>query len=423
MNDSDRDQDTRGVGGSADDGNDLYAAVEAALSDSGSEGAFDRLTGELEKQGKYQELFEVLVMRSRHELGMPLIQIGLATDVPDHLVEPHEEAIAAACRRVGGLFLESGDVGRAWPYLRAVGDTGVVRETIEKIEPGTRRKDVDTIIEIAINEGVYPSRGLETVVHHYGICSAITNFEQFNLTMRPAEQEACARVLMRALYDELLENIRAVVEEYGGAKPGDETLMQLIRSRPDLFEEDAYFIDSSHLWSVVRFCSYLNDPADLELAIELTEYGRRLSSMYQYESEPPFDDYYPDHQRYFEGVLANARGDREAARQAAEHFIAKGRKAIEDHVRHYPARAVLTVLKRMGCLDEAIDLALEFDATEGIGPCQQPSVYELCQLAGDYDRLTRIARERNEPVAFIAGVVQESSTREGAVGSADAGRA
>jgi hypothetical protein len=389
----------------------LEAELECAVADHGPERAFETLARRLEAARRYPELFDVLVMQGRHRLGLPLIQIGPATDTPDELVTPYEDAIAEACRKVGKLFLADGDLGKAWVYLRHVGDTKAMAETLERIEPGTRRKDIDALIEIALHENVHPSRGLEMVVHHYGICSSITNFEQFHAQMKSADRVACARVLLDSLYRELLRNIAAEVERQEGKPAPESSLIDLIRTRPELFEDNAYYVDSSHLWSVVRFAAFLDRTEDLDRALELTEYGRRLSPLYKYESEAPFEDYYEDHAIYFQGIRASIAGDAATASRAAQPFIDKAQRAIEARTPNYPTRAVLNVLVRMGCCREAIDLAVAFDAVEGFGPCRDPGVYELCQMAGEHERLRELARARGDAAAFAAGLIQSPSRR------------
>ena len=269
----------------------IFSEVESALQSGGPGEALEQLSKRLEKDKKYRELFDAMLLAKRLELGLPLVQVGQATDLPEEFVPAFEQGIAEACRHVGELFLKEGDVVQAWQYFRAIGDTDTIRKAIDEIEPATRRKDVDSIVEMAVQEGIHPRRGLEMVVHHYGICSSITNFEQMRHSLRLTDQQSCVGLLVASLYKDLADNLRAEVEEIEGAPVRENGLIELIESRPKLFEEDAYFIDSSHLWSIVGFSVVLDSGPDLDRSIELAEYGSRLSSMYQYESQPPFDDF------------------------------------------------------------------------------------------------------------------------------------
>lgn len=388
----------------------IFSEIESTLRSEGPGQALERLLKTLEEQKKYRELFDAMLLVKRQELGLPLVQVGQASDLADEFVPAFEEAIAGACRHVGELFLQEGDIVQAWQFFRALGDSGAVREAIEGIDPATRRKDVDGIVEMAIHEGIHPRRGLEMVVHHYGICSSITNFEQMRHTLRLDDQQACVGLLVSSLYKELADNLRAEIEEIEGAPVRERGLMELIESRPKLFGEDAYFIDSSHLWSIVGFSDVLDPGPDLDRAIELADYGSRLSSMYQYESQPPFDEFYEDHEVYLRAVRGLEKGDDPAAvSEAGERFVARARRALEEGKTDYPVGQMLTILSRIGRLRDAIEIARGFEKLLGPGRPFRPDVYELCQVAGEFDVLSDHARARNDVVSFAAGVIQRAA--------------
>jgi len=64
---------------------------------------------------------------------------------------------------------------------------------------------------------------------------------------------------------------------------------------------------------------------------------------------------------------------------------------------------LLVRLERYG---EAIEVSLEH--LRDLEPSQLvcPSVYQLCQEAGDYQRLMQLAREKGDLLSFAAGAVQ-----------------
>jgi hypothetical protein len=103
-----------------------------------------------------------------------------------------------------------------------------------------------------------------------------------------------------------------------------------------------------------------------------------------------------------------AAGDRDAA-LAAAHFLAKGKKIIAEKAAGYPMGTILAVLARLDHLQEAIELAREFEMTPGLGKCYSPTIYELCQLAGDYEGLAEWARGRGDLVGFAAGLLQKGA--------------
>ncbi len=387
---------------------DLFSKIESMDSEA-PEKVFATLAEELEKKKQYKDLFELLLMKKRHELQLPLIQVGSATDIPDELVEPYEEAISDACKKVGELFLKRGDLGQAWPYLRAIGSDDQMKEALEKIEPGTRRKDIDTLVEMAIGEGVHPSRGLEFVVHQYGICSSITQFEQVRPSLKPQDQRACIGILVEALYSDLLENVRSEVGAIEKTDPPQLGLLEIIESRPNLFGEEAYFIDSSHLHSIVRFSPDLEPGKSLDLAIELAEYGSRLAPIYQYEAEAPFDDYYKDHAILLRGIRAVSTGNESELIPAQKHFEAKAETALQEKNHDYPAPVLAQILTSLDSFPLAIDLTREFEQNAHLHGQLGPSLPELCQQAGDFKQLQEIGRDQNDPISFVAGFIQAQS--------------
>jgi hypothetical protein len=134
----------------------------------------------------------------------------------------------------------------------------------------------------------------------------------------------------------------------------------------------------------------------LQLAIELCEYGKHLSPQFKYKSDPPFDDVYADHGIYL-GALA---GD------SVETAIAHFRKKVQEHdpiaTGSAPAQVLVALLARLGRYQEAIDVSLEHLSQTTGEQLVCPSVFDLCQYAGDFDRLKRIARERGDLLAFAA---------------------
>lgn len=54
-------------------------------------------------------------------------------------------------------------------------------------------------------------------------------------------------------------------------------MRELVEAHPELFADDAYHIDTSHLSSVCQMALYLPPGEENKLARELCEYGKRLS--------------------------------------------------------------------------------------------------------------------------------------------------
>jgi hypothetical protein len=161
---------------------------------------------------------------------------------------------------------------------------------------------------------------------------------------------------------------------------------ELIAGRDWLFEGMSSYVDSTHLVSILRFAPDLEDPEMLRMALEMAEYGCRLSPMFHFRGDPPFEDVYLDHAVYLKALLGED-GD-----AAVEHFRKKLESAGEA-----AAPVLIDLLVRFGRQQEAIHVSEEYlpDAT-----------LQLCQAARDYATLRRLARQRADRLGFAAGVIQ-----------------
>ena len=65
-------------------------------------------------------------MQKRLELGLPLVSAPGIGDVPKELQQAYQDASVHAAREVGELILADRDIPQAWPYFRAIGDTGPI---------------------------------------------------------------------------------------------------------------------------------------------------------------------------------------------------------------------------------------------------------------------------------------------------------
>jgi hypothetical protein len=65
-----------------------------------------------------------------------------------------------------------------------------------------------------------------------------------------------------------------------------------------------------------------------------------------------------------------------------------------------PAQLIIGLLAKLGRYPEAIAASVEF-LTAG-----DPAVFQMCQDAGDFEQLGKLARERDDVLAFTAAMVQ-----------------
>ena len=128
----------------------------------------------------------------------------------------------------------------------------------------------------------------------------------------------------------------------------------------------------------------VHDPDLLKLAVDLTEYGRRLSPRLLFDGPPPFEKIFDDYGIYLRALLG------EDVSRAIAHFREK--LTPRDDAETDPAGAAQTVvnlLDRAGRLDEAIDVAAEYLAGIPQSALACPGVAQLCLRAGQPERLAR----------------------------------
>lgn len=385
--------------------NDLFSTLGERLREAGPTVAVDELCNTLRQRGDYANLFYALLMRKRLGLGVSPIPTGPAADLPAEVHTAYEDAIREAGREVGKLFLDQGDIPHAWNYFRMLGEPESVVAALEAYQP-PEGEDVQPVIEVAFQQGAHPRRGFDLILERYGICTAITMTGGYEFPHGPEIRAHCIGKLILALYDQLAERLRNEIVRHGDPDPGRlATVDDLLAGRDWLFADDLYHIDTSHLSSVVQMAMQL-PPGSPELtpARQLCRYGQRLSATHHYNNEPPFDQLYRDVEIYLD-VLAGERVD-----EGLAHFRGKIVGPDPDgDVDTFPAEVLVNLLLRLGRQDEALAVAREHLSETGGRQLSCPGVFELCQQAKDYAALAEAARQRDDPVHYLAGLIAAGS--------------
>jgi hypothetical protein len=375
-------------------GDESFDLIEQAVAAGGAVAALHLLARKFLSEKQYPQLFETRLMQKRLELGLPLIQMGAIEDLPEPARSSYEDGVREAAREAGALFLRDGDIPHAWPYFRAVGDRATIAAAIEKTSQPSEQ--MDALIAIALGERVHPRRGLELVIAQHGICRAITYFEQFPSL---EDREECLKLLIRTLHAELLVNLKSAIECQEGATPPVDGIPQLIAGREWLFGEFDAYVDTSHVINVIRFAVDLQDESSIRLALELCEYGAHLSQQFRMRGEAPFDEIYRDHALYLHALLG------EELEAAIEYFRAKILSQEDPMAEVRSAQVLLGLLLRHERYREAVAVSLEHLSNVPAHQRAGPTLYQLCQLAGDSERLKGLARERGDLLGFAAGAI------------------
>ena len=378
-----------------------FDQLQAELESGGVAAVLDRLAEQLREKKKYHELFEALKMQVRHRTGLPLLYSDSGDELDEDKRNQLEDGLIDACREVGMLLLQDGHVREGWMYLRPVGDKDKVAGVLADIEVDD--DNMDEIIEVALHEGVAPRLGFELVLEHHGTCNAITTFEGAMPHRSKPEQQEAAVALLRHVHQELTATVKADIAQQEGNEPPETTLRELVADREWMFLENSYHIDTTHLASTVRFSRILDDEESLRLALDLTEYGRRLSEQFQYQGDEPFAEMYPSHALYFQARLG------ENVDEALSYFRnkAEGLEVAEHGT--VGIEVFVELLARLGRHQEAIETNIKLTPPDAQPYGYAPSLLELSQEAGDFQPLIQYCRDNDDLLGFATGLVHSKS--------------
>src|SRR5260370_34759415 len=148
----------------------IFDELQGTLEDQGPEAAIDGLCAALREKKDYANLFYALLLRTRHELGVSPVPTEAAQALPAAAHAPYEEAIREAGRLVGRLYLDDGDIPRAWMYYRMLGEPLPIKDALEHYQ-FKEGEDPQPIIEIAFHHGGHPRKRFDWILERHGICS------------------------------------------------------------------------------------------------------------------------------------------------------------------------------------------------------------------------------------------------------------
>jgi len=375
--------------------------LQSTLASHGPGAALDEAANLLRQQKKFHELFETLKMKLRRQLGLPLLAGESSDGLSDEQRTKLEDGLIGACREVGAALLSDGKIREGWMYLRPVGDKGEAAKLLSQIEPTD--DNYEDLIEICLHEGIDIGRGYGLVLERFGTCNAITTFDS-SLARRPrADQAPAAKLLLEQVHADLVASVTADISRQEGKSPREKTLRELVHDRDWLFQDNSYHLDTTHLAATVRIARALTDQDDLRLALDLTEYGRRLSQQFQYPGDEPFADMYPANALYFQALLG------EKTDEALAYFKAKAEMLDPQHHGYAAIETYIDLLARLGQSEQALAAAMQF----GLGSIQSlgnaPPLVELAHRSGDYNTLLTHCREKDDLLGFTAALVQSVS--------------
>lgn len=375
-----------------------FDELAAELEQGGPEAALSRLCTRLNEQGLYHELYQAKRLVARGRLGLPLAETESADSLDPHVRDQLEEALIAACKEVGVELLKSGRIREGWEYLRTSGQWEAGRDALADIEPD--EDNLDEFVEVALQEQLDPARGFGAMLEHYGTCNSITALDGMLPRLAPEAQQKTVEQLVEHLHSDLKATLVADISHQEGADP-DESLSigALVVDRDWLFASGAYHIDTTHLASTVRFARILHSRRHLELALDLTEYGRRLARALQYDGDEPFRDIHPSHALYFGALLG------EDVDAAAAYFRERAEALDREEFGSVPSEVYVGLLSRVNRPAEALAEYIRLIPADAQVVGLAPSLLDLARQAGDWGPFLERSRAREDLLGYTLGLV------------------
>ena len=371
----------------------MYEKISSVSHD--AEQMFQQAAQHLAESGQFHQLFDLRLMQRRHELELPLERDTALDDLEPKLRHRLEESYLDACREVGQLLLEAGRARDAWTYLQPAGEKQLLQNWLAQAVP--TEESADELIELALHQGVDPERGFAWLLARRGTCNSITELEALCGSLPIKDQVACAAVLIRHLHEELLINVRGHLERLEQTVPDTNSLTELLDSHQELMSEGTYHIDTSHLATTVRFSRLVTEPVLVKLAIELADYGCRLSQELQYPDSPPFEDTYTAHLKLFRATL------QQDVEPAVEYFSNRAEEIDMEEAGTSAIEAYLILLDRVGKPETALEeYARIVPDNYALSP-YAPSLLHLAKVSGQWDRYFEICQQRSDLVGYTAG--------------------
>ena len=371
---------------------------------SGAEQSLQVLIDQLQTGTDPHLLFDALLLRWKHQHGLPLLQPTSMNDVPRELRTEFEQVYIEAARETGQKLLDTGKIADAWMYFRAINEPEPVTAAIEAFPiPEEMNEELEELLQLALYQRIHPPKGVELMLQTHGMCNTVTALDQLYLEIRPKDRTACAKLMVEQLYADVVRSVRYEVSQRTPMLAPDLPLRELIAGRLWLFEDDNYHIDVSHLNAVVRFARALEEEQTetLDQAIQLAEYGTHLAPQLQYPGEPPFDMYYEAHQHYFQIVSGTQR------EESLAFFRQRLEEADEPQDRELIAYVLVDLMMRIKDFAGAVSVAETY--LNNVHEQSGFSFVTLCEDTQDMTALQRHARKVNNPVLYLAAHLQQGN--------------
>lgn len=377
----------------------FFDQISARLSTAGVEGTLELLETHFRREKEYFRLFEVLKLRCRHQLGLPLTPSRSTETLPERQQRELDEGLIDACQTVGTLLFRDGDIQHGWAYLQPVGNRKLTESLIREVK--VNDDNVDMLIDISLNQGAAPTYGYHLAMMHHGTCSAITAFDVQGANFDRETQAAMAAQLLRHIYDEVMQNIKTHIGQNEQTARPDANLRDLLVEHPWLVEQQAYHLDTTHLASLMKIARLTTSTGDHEMALHLAEYGGGFPDDLQYKNPAPFEDTYTDHQLFFNALLG------ENVDAAVSHFQKKCAQASQE-----PGSGadeiLIDFLYRIGRVDEAIAHAKVSSTDPSMRIGLAPDIIEMANSTAQFESVLDHLRHQDDLLGYSVALLKQN---------------
>lgn len=370
------------------------------LNHDGISDAIELLRQHFESDGDYHRMFEVLKVRCRYRLGLPLLPTSTA-ESGDRL-EQLETCLLSACKEVGTLLFQSGRPELGWPYLQPVGDSELAKKLLMEVEVTDDNRDL--IVDLGMGQNIAPVYAFEIVLKSFGVCDAITAIDVRNSQggFASGDLEAIAETLLRSFYDEVEVSVRDDIGQRDKNLDTTLSLGQMLDRYEFLVVETGHHMDATHLNSIVKIARNVGTKEHYQLALDLCRYGQRLPDDFKYVGDAPFESTYDDHVHFFAALLG------ENVDAAIAHFKEKIRTCAP-HDQTVTVEHVVALLVRIDRRAEALELhLLHLNAKETWGIA--PTAIEIASTPELRQRLMQHFEQTGDLLGFAMCKLQQQQT-------------
>ena len=380
-----------------------FSSFNDALEQSGTGASLEYLKEYFLQQRDYHKLFEILKMRARQDLDLPVVfDPEKEKELSEEVKRKLEDGMMDACREVGQFLFRAGRPEEGWMYLQPVGDRVLAKQLLQEVP--LNEETQAAIVEIGLGQGVDPEYGFRLMLEEHGVCDAITTIDmkighgeldQKSLT------EVCVLLLeyfYRDIIDKVLVDVAARMgqSEEKAADPTEVSLGELLNHHPWIVTETGHHVDATHLSSVVRLSRHVSLPKHWEMARDLTQYGLRLPADFQYPGEVPFESTFADHLVWFKGLL----GESEADVQVVIDFLSTKSQSCHELDMPIVVETLVSFLVKVNRPAEALEVALKELAGKFEPLGVAPGTFEIATTPKLRARLSQFFEEKGDLLGY-----------------------